>query len=62
MLIADLMLETAEQLQALISKLKREPKPTPSLLAYNIDWFTNCTWLEQLISFKQIDTYYTYKH
>ena len=32
-------------------------KPKPSLLAYNIDWFTNCTWVEQLYSFKQINEY-----
>lgn len=37
------------------------PKPKPTLLALNIDWFNNCTWIDQLISFKQIERYITYK-
>lgn len=40
----------------------RRKKTEPSLLAINIDWFTNCSWVEQLIAFKQIDEYYAYKH
>jgi len=31
--------------------------PTPSLLAYNVSWFTNCGWIEQLQAFQQIDMY-----
>jgi len=37
-------------------------KITPSLLALNIDWFTNCSWLSQLIAFKQIDAYCAHKY
>lgn len=32
-------------------------KATPSLLAYNVHWFTNCSWIEQLWAFQQIDMY-----
>ena len=32
-------------------------KEKPSLLAYNIVWFTNCSWVDKLISFKHIDRY-----
>lgn len=30
---------------------------SPSLLAHNIVWFTNCGWVEQITAFKQIDIY-----
>ena len=40
----------------------RKKKLEPSLIAINIDWFTNCNWREQLSSFKQMDLYYDYKH
>lgn len=36
---------------------RKRKKIEPSLLALNIDWFTNCTWTEQLIAFKQISHY-----
>jgi len=36
-------------------------KVEPSLLAVNVDWFTNCSWIEQLLAFKQIDQYTTYR-
>jgi len=36
-------------------------KIEPSLLAENISWFNNCSWIEQLIAFKQISRYYTFK-
>lgn len=29
----------------------------PSLLAYNIVWFTNCSWLQQIIAFDQLFLY-----
>ena len=32
-------------------------KQTPSYLAYNVVWFTNCTWIEQLYAFDQFDMY-----
>lgn len=40
----------------------RQKKIQPSLLAYNVDWFTNCNWRDQLLAFKQMDIYYAYKH
>lgn len=36
---------------------------SPSLMANNIIWFTNSTWLDRLISFQQLDTVlYKNKH
>jgi hypothetical protein len=32
---------------------------SPSLLAHNMVWFTNCSWLEQTTSFKQLSGYYS---
>lgn len=39
----------------------KKNKATPSLLAYNVHWFTNCNWVEQLVAFDQINDYITYK-
>jgi hypothetical protein len=39
------------------SKLGK-PKPVPSLLALNIDWFTYCNWREQMVAFGQLHRYY----
>lgn len=39
---------------------RRRKHIEPSLIAHNMNWFTNCTWIDQLIAFKQID-YYTVK-
>lgn len=36
-------------------------KIQPTLLGLNIVWFTECTWVDQLISFQQIDRYQTFK-
>lgn len=33
----------------------------PSLLGHNVAWFTNCSWVEQLIAFDQISFYETNK-
>lgn len=30
---------------------------SPSLLAYNIGWFTNCNWFSQINAFKQTELY-----
>lgn len=35
----------------------KEKRNKPSLLALNVEWFTNCSWTEQLIAFKQMDLY-----
>ncbi len=37
--------------------LRKRKKVSPSLLALNIDWFSNCSWTDQLISFDQIYRY-----
>ena len=29
----------------------------PTLLAYNIAWFTDCSWLSQINAFRQVDLY-----
>lgn len=29
----------------------------PSLIAHNMNWFTNCSWVDRLIAFKQVDHY-----
>lgn len=34
--------------------LCRKKKTTPSYLAHNIAWFTNCSWLEQISAFDQL--------
>lgn len=36
-------------------------KKKPSLLAYNIAWFTDCTWFEQLEAFQQLEYFRIYK-
>lgn len=47
---------TFADLKSFIKKFKTKPVE-PSYLAYNIIWFTNCSWLEQIWAYKQIDTY-----
>jgi hypothetical protein len=39
----------------------KRKKIEPSLLAINIDWFTNCNWREQMNAFGQFGNYYAYK-
>ena len=36
---------------------RKRNKVTPSLLAMNMNWFTNCSWREQLVAFKQLELY-----
>jgi hypothetical protein len=36
---------------------RKRKKYNVSLLAHNVDWFTNCSWMQQLIAFKQLDRY-----
>jgi hypothetical protein len=54
-----------ESFFAFVDGLKRlnffKRKVTPSLLCYNIDWFTNCGWVEQLIAFDRISYYFDNK-
>lgn len=61
-MLAEVMLDTCEWLDNLYNYIIRKPKATPSLLAYNVDWFTHCNWRDQLIAFKQIDIYRSNKH
>jgi hypothetical protein len=41
----------------MVEQLKFRKKHQPSYLAYNVVWFTNCTWLEQLQAFDQLVSY-----
>lgn len=61
-MFADIVLDTAEWLEGLYRYITRQPLSKPSLLALNVDWFTNCNWIEQLIAFKQMDIYRSNKH
>lgn len=61
-MFAEIAFETVEYLESLYRRITRKPKPEPTLLALNVDWFTNCNWREQLIAFKQIDIYRSNKH
>jgi hypothetical protein len=60
--LTDMFLDTIEGIDRAYSTITRKPKPQPSLLTYNVDWFTNCTWIEQIIAFKQLDIYHSNKH
>lgn len=55
--IISMVLESLYGIYYSISK----PKTEPSLLAHNVNWFTNCSWVDQLYCFDQIDHYITYK-
>lgn len=61
-LLAEIAFGTIVWFQNLYRFIACRPEPQPSLLALNVDWFTNCSWLHQLIAFKQIDIYYFDKH
>ena len=61
-LFIDTMFEAVQQFKQLHCLVTRKSKPEPSLLALNVDWFTNCNWRDQLIAFKQIDIYRSNKH
>ena len=55
--IVDLGLDIIEWFEQLAKTIKRVPKPVPTLLAYNMDWFTNCNWIERLVAFKRVNDY-----
>jgi len=61
-MFADTIIGTAEWFQNFYRFITRQPKPELSLLALNIDWFTHCSWIDQLIAFKQLDIYRSNKH
>jgi len=61
-LLAEIAFGTIDWFQKLYRFVTRKPKPQPSLLALNVDWFTHCNWRDQLIAFKQIDIYCSNKH
>jgi hypothetical protein len=46
-------------IQDIALKFKRKSKPT--LIAHNVVWFTNCSWVEQLVAFDQIYLYHSNK-
>lgn len=53
-----LTLMVQESIYGIVECFKRFKKQqTPSLLAYNVAWFTTCSWLEQLHAFDQIDNW-----
>lgn len=60
--LVDLLLDIVEGTERAYNAIIRKPTPVPSLLAYNVDWFTHCNWREQIVAFKQLDIYYAYKH
>ena len=60
--LTDMLLDTVEGIERAYNAILRKRQPKPSLLAYNIDWFTHCSWREQIVAFKQLDIYYAYKH
>ncbi len=60
--LIDLILDLMEGIEGLKQFITNKSKLTPSLIAYNINWFTNCSWCEQLIAFKQIDRFYANKN
>lgn len=51
--VIDMFQETLYGIAAWMKSFKRQP--TPSLLAYNVVWFTTCTWIEQIYAFDQLD-------
>ena len=55
--IMDLLLVIVEYVQDVINYMKGKRRPQPTLLAYNIDWFTYSTWIERLIAFKRVNTH-----
>lgn len=61
-IFAELAIDAIEYIERLYQLITRQPQPKPTLLALNINWFTNCNWREQLIAFKQIDIYRSNKH
>jgi hypothetical protein len=60
--LADMILDLMDSIERSYNVITCKPKPMPSLLAYNVDWFTHCNWREQIVAFKQLDIYYAYKH
>jgi hypothetical protein len=60
--LADMALDLRDSIERSYNVITRKPQPVPSLLAYNVDWFTYCSWREQIVAFKQLDIYYAYKH
>jgi len=56
----DMFLEVVEAWDRTVNLFRKKPKP--SLLAYNVHWFTNATWLDQVFSFKQEDLWISNKH
>lgn len=59
--LMDLILDFVQSIKDLKQLCTKNTKLAPSLIAHNMFWFTNCSWCEQLIAFKQIDRYYANK-
>lgn len=52
-----ILLEEAILFLTIDFPFRKRKKVKPTLLALNIDWFTNCNWREQLVAFKQMELY-----
>jgi hypothetical protein len=52
-LFSDMVLSFIEGLERIKNMFRK--KTEPSLLAANIDWCTNCGWMDRLVSYKQLE-------
>ena len=43
------------EMKDVYDRLFKRSKVKPSLIASNIDWCTNSTWMDRLIAYKQLD-------
>lgn len=55
--VVDVVLDVVEYFERIINCIKRVPRPGPTLLAHNIEWFTNSEWIERLVAFKHVNDY-----
>jgi hypothetical protein len=56
--------QTIKKVKQIVEALEEDlkfSKPKPSLLAHNMIWFTDCSWLSQIESNKQIQHYTAHK-
>ena len=58
-LLQDALISCVDSLAYMFQSFSQN-KRTPSYLAYNVVWFTNCSWIGQLQAFKQLERYLDY--
>ena len=51
-LLSDLSVGALNSIEYFKSPFKK--RPVPSLLTLNIDWCTNSSWMDRLVSYKQL--------